>query len=155
MSTTTPAEEIAAGFFAGVCDAVVSHPIDQVKTQFHVNTGYNPGVLEALRTQAAGGGVLQLYRGLLAACLRPQALCMYTGNEWCKRIVLSAEPSGKLSVPGAFLAGGLTGYVEAASVTPFEVVKVRMQSLDHVGKYTSSLQCVSTMLRVLPCCLGR
>ena len=94
---------------------------------------------------SGGGSIPRLYRGVLAASLRPQALCMYTGNEWCKRLV--AGPSGELTISGAFLAGGLTGYVESASVTPFEVVKVRMQSLDHVGKYTSSLQCVSTMLR--------
>ena len=141
----TPTQEVACGVFAGVCDALASHPIDQIKTQQHVNTGPNGSVIAAMRQQAAAGGIPRLYRGVLAASLRPQALCMYTGNEWCKRLV--AGPSGELTISGAFLAGGLTGYVESASVTPFEVVKVRMQSLDHVGKYTSSLQCVSTMLR--------
>lgn len=33
---------------------------------------------------AKQGGLPRLYRGVLPACLRPQALCMYTGNEWCK-----------------------------------------------------------------------
>jgi solute carrier family 25 2-oxodicarboxylate transporter 21 len=145
MSPPSAAQEVAAGVLAGVADACVSHPIDQVKTQFHINTGTNGSVIGALRSQAASGGILQLYRGLLAACMRPQALCMYTGNEWCKRVV--AGPSGELTIPGAFVAGGLTGYVESASVTPFEVIKVRMQSLEHVGKYHSSLQCLRTMLR--------
>ena len=104
MVQLSPSQEIAAGFFAGVCDAVTTHPLDQVKTQFHVNTGSNGSVFASLRQQAAAGGLPQLYRGLTAACLRPQALCMYTGNEWCKRLV--AGPSGELSVPGAFLASG-------------------------------------------------
>lgn len=140
----SPAQEVAAGVFAGVCDAFAIHPVDQLKTQFHVNTRANPSVLASLRKQVRAGGVTRLYRGVLAASLRPQALCMYTGNEWCKRIVVG--PSGELTVPKAFLAGGLTGYVEAVSVTPFEVVKVRMQSLDHVGRYTSSMHCLRTML---------
>lgn len=141
----SPFQEITAGMFAGVCDAVASHPLDQVKTQHHINRLPNGSVLSSLQQQAAAGGISQLYRGLLAACLRPQALCMYTGNEWCKRLV--AGPSGELTVPGAFLAGGLTGYVESASVTPFEVVKVRMQSLDHVGRYRSTTDCLKKMLR--------
>lgn len=33
---------------------------------------------------AKQGGIPRLYRGVLPACLRPQALCMYTGNEWAK-----------------------------------------------------------------------
>lgn len=143
--TLSPAQEVGAGFFAGVCDAVTTHPLDQVKTQFHVNNGPNGSVMSSLRQQAAAGGVLRLYRGLFAACLRPQALCMYTGNEWCKRLV--AGPSGRLSIPGSFLAGGLTGYVEAASVTPFEVVKVRMQTLEHVSKYRDSVHCLTTIVR--------
>lgn len=141
----TPAKEVTAGCFAGVCDAVASHPLDQIKTQQHINEGRNGSVFAALRQQAAVGGIPQLYRGLLAACLRPQALCMYTGNEWCQRIVAGA--SGELTIPGAYLAGGLTGYIEAASVTPFEVVKVRMQSLHHVGKYKDTMQCLRLILR--------
>lgn len=143
---SSPSREIAAGFVAGVCDAVATHPLDQVKTQFHVNTGRNGSVFASLQQQAAAGGISQLYRGLLAACLRPQALCMYTGNEWCKRLVQMAEPTGELTCHGALLAGGLTGYIEAATVTPFEVVKVRMQSLDHVGKYQNTVQCLKTIL---------
>ena len=46
----------------------------------------------------------------------------------------------------ATLAGSLTGYVEAACVTPFEVVKVRMQALEHQSKYTSSLHCARTIV---------
>ena len=141
----TAAQEIMAGTFSGVCDALVSHPLDQVKTQFHINQGHNASVLRAMRVQMQEGGIFRLYRGILAACTRQQAICMYTGNEWSKRIV--AGSSGELSVPGAYLAGGLTGYLEAACVTPFELVKVRMQSLEHVAKYRSSIDCAAAVVR--------
>ena len=80
----TPVQEIAAGVFAGVADALACHPVDVVKTQFHVNPTANGSMSAALLAQARAGGVRSLYRGLLPACLRPQALCMYTGNEWAK-----------------------------------------------------------------------
>lgn len=69
---------------AGVADAVACHPVDQIKTQFHVNTAVNGGMAAALAAQAREGGFRRLYRGLLPACLRPQALCMFAGNEWAK-----------------------------------------------------------------------
>lgn len=145
MSGATPSQEVAAGVFAGVCDAFASHPIDQVKTQFHINSGANGTVIQALRTQAQAGGVGVLYRGVIASAMKPQSLCLYTGNEWAKRLV--AGPTGELTNASAFLAGGLTGYIESASVTPFEVVKVRMQSLDHRARYTSSLHTLACVVR--------
>lgn len=84
MGGATPLQEVAAGVFAGVADAVGTHPVDVVKTQFHVNPAANGSMAAALASQARAGGLRSLYRGLLPACLRPQALCMYTGNEWAK-----------------------------------------------------------------------
>ena len=51
-----------------------------------------PGMVASLVAQAREGGLPRLYRGVAAACLRPQALCMYTGNEWCKRAVAGDKP---------------------------------------------------------------
>jgi solute carrier family 25 2-oxodicarboxylate transporter 21 len=53
----------------------------------------------------------------------------------------------ELTVAGTLFAGFLTGYPEAAGVTPFEVVKVRLQSLDHVGKYRDSMQCAKRIVK--------
>jgi len=115
--------EVAAGVFAGVMDALLCHPIDRVKTQFHCNASANSGMVVALLSEARGkGGVLGLYRGLLPACLRPQALCMFAGNEYAKRLVAG---EGQLSHATAPVAGFLTGYLESVCVTPFEVVKAR------------------------------
>uniref|UniRef100_A0A7S0N204 ADP,ATP carrier protein n=2 Tax=Pyramimonas obovata TaxID=1411642 RepID=A0A7S0N204_9CHLO len=139
-----PGHEVLAGFLSGVADAFATHPVDQVKTQFHVNRGSNPSVVASLMEQARTGGASRLYRGVLAACLRPQSLCMYTGNEWAKRIVAG---DGQLTYKTAPVAGFLTGYIEAAAVTPFEVVKVRMQSKDHLWRYQSSMQCAHDVVR--------
>ena len=90
----TPAQEVAAGVFAGVADALACHSVDVVKTQFHVNNSANGSMGAALLAQARAGGVRSLYRGLLPACLRPQALCMYTGNEWAKARAAPRVPRG-------------------------------------------------------------
>ena len=114
------------------------NPVDVVKTQSQLNRGVNGGMWAALRQQVAQGGVSRLYRGVLPVMLRPTAVAMYSGNEWCKRAVVG---NGQLTVTTAAAAGFLSGFLEAAVVTPWEVVKVRMQSLEHQGRYASSLQC--------------
>ncbi|KAK3262405.1 hypothetical protein CYMTET_28738 [Cymbomonas tetramitiformis] len=141
-----PGIEIMAGMFSGIADACATHPIDQIKTQFHVNKGANPSIFKPLAEQYKLGGFSRLYsgRGLLPACLRPQSLCMYTGNEWSKRFIAG---DGELTYWTAPVAGFLTGYIEAATVTPFEVVKVRMQSLDHVSRYSNSMNCAANIVR--------
>lgn len=115
------------------------NPVDVIKTQGQLNRGVNASMWAALRQQVAQGGVRRLYRGVLPVMLRPTAVAMYSGNEWCKRAVVGE--GGTLTVSTAAAAGFLSGFLEAAVVTPWEVVKVRMQSLEHTGRYTSSMQC--------------
>ena len=131
--------------FTRAQDAIACHPVDVVKTQAHVNKGANVPFVSALVAQARTHGAPSLYRGVLPACLRPQALCMYVGYEWSKKAV-SADVKAMTTVE-AFGAGWLTAYVESACVTPFETVKVRMQTKENMGRYTSSIQCAGSILR--------
>jgi len=110
-----------------------------------VNRGVNVPFTTALRSQAAAHGVVSLYRGVLPACLRPQALCMYVGYEWSKKVV-SRDVEAMTSAE-AFGAGWLTAYAESACVTPFETVKVRMQTKENMGRYASSIGCMREILR--------
>jgi hypothetical protein len=134
----TPWQEIGAGTFAGLVDAVAVHPVDVVKTQTQLNRGASATMYASLRAQVAAGGIGRLYRGVLPVMIRPTAIAMYSGNEWCKRAVVG---DGQLTVGTAAAAGFLSGAIEAAAVTPFEVVKVRMQSAEHLGRHSSSWQC--------------
>lgn len=148
----SPLQEIGAGCFAAVADSLTTHPIDQIKTQFQINKHANGSVWYALSTQFTEGGLPRLYRGVAAACMRPGPICVYTGNEWAVREVGTVElftrgSTTDLTIAGTLFAGFLTGYPEAAGVTPFEVVKVRLQSLEHVGKYKDSVQCAKSILK--------
>lgn len=126
-------------------DAVSCHPVDVVKTQAHVTKGTVTPFARALASQARTHGVASLYRGVLPACLRPQALCMYVGFEWSKRLVSS--DSRTKTTREAFAAGWLTAYVESACVTPFETVKVRMQTKENMKRYASSIACAREIAR--------
>ena len=73
--------------------------MDVVKTQAHVNKGANAPFIRAVLSQARERGVSSLYRGVLPACARPQALCMYVGYEWSKKLVGAADTVGVRSEP--------------------------------------------------------
>jgi solute carrier family 25 2-oxodicarboxylate transporter 21 len=48
---------------------------------------------------------------------------------------------------GASLAGASAGVTECAVNTPFEVVKVRMQAKENLGRYKGSVDCVQQLLK--------
>ena len=121
------------------------HPVDVVKTQAHVTKGTVTPFARALREQAATHGVTSLYRGVLPACMRPQALCMYVGFEWSKKLV--SKDARAMTTSEALAAGWLTAYAERACVTPFETVKVRMQTKENMHRYASSLSCAREIAR--------
>ena len=120
--------------------------MDVVKTQAHVNKGANAPFIRAVLSQARERGVSSLYRGVLPACARPQALCMYVGYEWSKKLVDAADAEA-MTTRKAFLAGWITAYVESACVTPFETVKVRMQTKENMARYASSAACAREIVR--------
>ena len=100
--------------------------------------------MERPSSQASSGGIRSLYRGVLPAAARPQALMMYVGNEHSKRLVVGER--GTLTTPTAFAAAFLTGVPESICVTPFEAVKCRMQARENASRYAHSWQCARTMV---------
>lgn len=90
-------------------------------------------------------GVGRLYRGIMPLILMeaPKRAVKFGSNELYKP--LFANKKGELIGPGAVAAGALTGVTEACVIVPFELVKVRMQAKENVGKYRNSfhaVQCV-------------
>ncbi len=66
---------------------------------------------------------------------------LHSGSRAQPPALLTRAPSAACAA-----AGFLSGFLEAAVVTPWEVVKVRMQSLEHTGRYASSIQCARAVV---------
>jgi len=129
----------------------------QVKTRHQIYIGRNPSTFESLRLLYLEGGVARYYRGVLPelAGMVPKNAAMYGSYDGTYPPVsartLIKKPLGanrmllkhsSMSAPAAaFVAGGLSGPFEAITVQPFQVVKVRMQAKEHVGRYRSSFDC--------------
>jgi solute carrier family 25 2-oxodicarboxylate transporter 21 len=145
-----------AGAVAGVAECVAVQPLDMVKTRFQLVAGpgaVRPSVAAALRQLVREGGVPRLYRGILPelAAMAPKSSAMYSSYQ-AGLMALGAVSGDDRRPPAAsslrlhFLAGAMSGVPEAAIVTPFQVVKVRLQAREHLDRYTSTLHCVRTVL---------
>ena len=84
----------------------------------------------------------------------PTRSVMYSSNELAKRILLGSdnvigvrEEEKQVTASIVALSGAFSGVAEAAVVTPFQVVKVRLQAKQHLGKYRNSFDCVQKVLR--------
>jgi solute carrier family 25 2-oxodicarboxylate transporter 21 len=135
-----------AGAFSGVAEAIAVQPFDMVKTRHQLNTGQNLSVTGTLRAIYSEGGIRRFYRGMTPELIGmvPKSSGMY-GTYELVRLHL-AKDYGDVSWVAA--AGGLaSGVPESLIVTPTQVVKVRMQAREHLGRYTSPLDCLQKTLK--------
>ena len=151
MSSTASATTLTyAGGIAGVVEAIAIQPLEFIKVRFQLNTGANSSIFHTARDVIAEGGMLRLYRGLLPELcgMFPTRSCMYASNEMAKRILMKqSDSNSEETVVIAGTAGFMSGIAEAIVANPFQIIKVRLQSKEHLGRYNNSFDCVQTVLR--------
>eukprot|EP01129_Flabellula_baltica_P013680 TRINITY_DN6401_c0_g1_i1.p1 TRINITY_DN6401_c0_g1~~TRINITY_DN6401_c0_g1_i1.p1 ORF type:complete len:287 (-),score=34.50 TRINITY_DN6401_c0_g1_i1:195-1055(-) len=135
-----------AGAVGGIAECIVVQPFDFIKTRFQLNPHPNPTVYKAFIKIMEEGGFSRFYRGVFPelAGMIPKSSVMYMAYEKVRRFY--SRKYG-MSTSVAFVAGTISGLVEAATVTPFQVVKVRLQSKEYLGRYHNSMDCTLKILR--------
>jgi solute carrier family 25 2-oxodicarboxylate transporter 21 len=126
-------KNLVAGGGAGVLEVVIMYPLDVVKTRSQLSTTSQRGVLATLQSIVREEGFARLYRGLSSPIVAeaPKRAAKFTFNEKYKQLLGQEHYA---------MAGTLAGMSEALVNCPFEVVKVRMQAKENLGKYASTFQ---------------
>jgi len=125
-----------------------------VKTRFQLNTGQNPPVFRYMIQVYRQEGFLRFYRGIEAEIVGmvPKSSAMYASYELFRRELVrlvpddAMSPSSKL-ITTSFLAGGLSGIPEAITVTPPQIIKVRLQAKEFIGKYRGPYDCLRKLIQ--------
>ncbi|XP_021565834.1 mitochondrial glutamate carrier 2 [Carlito syrichta] len=120
--------EMLAGCGAGMCQVVVTCPMEMLKIQLQdagrSETG--SGSSQLLRTQGLAG----LYKGLGATLLRDIPFSIIYFPLFANLNGLGFNPrTGKAPFAHSFMAGCVAGSVAAVAVTPLDVLKTRIQTL--------------------------
>jgi solute carrier family 25 citrate transporter 1 len=134
--TVSPAVKAVAGSLGGLVEAVMLQPVDVVKTRLQLDkTGQYKGMFHAGKTIAAEEGAGALWKGLtpfVGQLTLKYALRMGSNAFFLE--MLRGE-DGKLTSSARLTAGLGAGVSEALLVvTPFEVVKTRLQQQRGVDK---------------------
>jgi len=129
-------------------------PISFITMEMQLNAGLNESVLMSLRTICKEGGFFRLYRGMTAEIIGmvPKSSAMYSSQELARRQLTTWFPAPeKDSVSHqafiAYFAGLFSGIPESTVVTPFQVVKVRLQTKEYVGQYNNTFDCFQKIIR--------
>lgn len=132
----------------GVVEACSLQPLDVLKTRMQIS---GKGLFTTVSTTLKKEGVTALYKGLSPFCTH--LVLKYSVRWWFNDTYRSllADEDGTVSTPASFLAGLMSGVTEAVLiVTPFEVVKTRLQTQVSFGtklKYNGPIDVVRKVIK--------
>jgi solute carrier family 25 citrate transporter 1 len=142
-----------AGSIGGVAEACVLQPMDVIKTRLQLDKAHKyKGIINCGTIIAKEEGVAALWKGLTPfATHLTLKYALRMGSNSVYQSMLRG-PDGKLSDGGRMAAGFMAGITEAlVIVTPFEVVKIRLQQQKGLAKgsfkYKGPVHCAATILR--------
>jgi solute carrier family 25 2-oxodicarboxylate transporter 21 len=132
-----------------------------IKTRHQLNPGQNASVSQTMRLIYQEGGFLRFYRGMTAEIvgIMPKSSGMYASYELVRRYLTEEDTIGRRmvfslceserarTVTSSFFAGLFSGIPESLIVTPTQVVKVRLQSKDYLGRYKNTVDCFRQIIR--------
>ncbi|KAK2656339.1 hypothetical protein Ddye_009391 [Dipteronia dyeriana] len=152
--TIPPYMKAVSGSLGGIVEACCLQPIDVIKTRLQLDrTGTYRGIVHCGTTVSSTEGVRALWKGLTP--FATHLTLKYTLRMGSNAVFQSAfkdSQTGKISNHGRLLSGFGAGVLEALTiVTPFEVVKIRLQQQKGLStellKYKGPVHCARTIIR--------
>lgn len=146
--TVSPLIHMTAGAMAGIVEHTAMYPIDSIKTRMQIlrphPTAVYTGVLHALRRISHQEGLLRLWRGVGSVIIGagPAHAIYFAAYEQGKRLLLAGEAARSPVAVG--LAGALATATSDAVMTPFDVIKQRLQV--HGSQHRSIIACARSIL---------
>ncbi|CAK9779856.1 putative organic acid transporter [Cutaneotrichosporon oleaginosum] len=118
-----------AGAIAGVTELLLLYPLDVVKTRQQLDTSKNPaGMVTVFKNIVTQEGPSRLYRGIMSPLMMeaPKRAIKFGANGWWGSLFTN-NGEKKMTQGLATLTGCCAGATESFVVTPFELVKIRLQ----------------------------
>ncbi|XP_042511099.1 mitochondrial succinate-fumarate transporter 1-like [Macadamia integrifolia] len=137
----------------GIFEACCLQPIDVIKTRLQLDrSGSYKGILHCGATIVRTEGVLALWKGLTPFATHLTLKCaLRMGTNALLQTTFKYSQTGNLSNHGRLLSGFGAGVLEAlVIVTPFEVVKIRLQQQKGMSaellKYKGPIHCARMII---------
>jgi solute carrier family 25 citrate transporter 1 len=132
---------LLAGTGAGFVESIIMHPLDTLKTRFQAERCLEKVSFSRIWTTTSSmiqqESVWSLYKGFGPVCsiITPKVALQFGGLNFFKQNLQDKSIVPTSAVP--VIAGIFTGIVQATFLlTPFELIKVRQQTLRYYSHYT-------------------
>ncbi|KAF5197671.1 Mitochondrial succinate-fumarate transporter [Thalictrum thalictroides] len=152
--TIPPYMKAFAGSIGGIVEASCLQPIDVIKTRLQLDrSGSYKGIIHCGKTVSQTEGVRALWKGLTPfATHLTLKYALRMGSNAVLQTAFKDSETGAISNRGRFLSGFGAGVLEAlVIVTPFEVVKIRLQQQKGLSpellKYKGPIHCARMIIR--------
>ncbi|OQS01049.1 Mitochondrial Carrier (MC) Family [Thraustotheca clavata] len=148
-----PTIKFLAGALSGVIEAIILTPLDVAKTRLQLDkTGQYKGMIDCSKQLFRAEGPKALYKGFTPWTIHVVAK---NGTRFYFNAIyrkLLQDKNGQVSGFNEFVAGAMAGATEAVLiVTPFEVVKTRLQGQNivkgEIPKYSGPMQTTMTIIK--------
>ncbi|KAM0046906.1 putative mitochondrial carrier protein [Helianthus debilis subsp. tardiflorus] len=143
-----------SGSLGGIVEASCLQPIDVIKTRLQLDrTGAYKGIFHCGSTTVKTEGVRAMWKGLTPfATHLTLKYALRMGSNAVLQSGFKDPKTGKISDGGRFVSGFGAGVIEAlVIVTPFEVVKIRLQQQKGLSpdllKYKGPIHCARLIIR--------
>ena len=120
---------IIAGACSGLSQVIVTNPIENIKIQYQTNLDKSLSLMNSIKMI---GGVNKLYRGVLVCAMRdiPFSAIYWPTYDLIKTTLIdNYKINNKL---GYLLSGMIAAIPSAYLVTPFDVIKTRIQAQPNI-----------------------
>ena len=147
--SASPLTHMTAGALAGIMEHTATYPIDAIKTRMQVLRPHPTAVYystaHAFRSISSQEGLAKLWRGVGSVILGagPAHALYFASYEQVKGMLVKGEAAQSPIAVG--LAGGAATAIADAFMTPFDVVKQRMQLRG--SPYSGIVACARSILR--------
>ncbi|ODQ68464.1 mitochondrial carrier [Nadsonia fulvescens var. elongata DSM 6958] len=147
--------QFLSGAIAGISEILVMYPLDVVKTRIQLQvtgaTGPNAytSMVDCFSKIIRNEGFNTLYRGITAPILMeaPKRATKFAANDLWGTFLKDTFGSPVMTQPLAIGAGFLAGVTEAFIITPFELIKIRLQDKSSKGKYSGMNDAVRKVIK--------
>lgn len=139
-----------AGATAGISETLLMYPLDVVKTRMQLQSRLNPkytGPLDCFVKTLRNEGATRFYRGIASPILMevPKRATKFSCNAKYQSLLRDMFGLEKVTQSLTIVSGSMAGMTEAIIITPFEVVKIRVQDYETV--FNGPLQCLRYILK--------
>ncbi|CAI5738314.1 unnamed protein product [Hyaloperonospora brassicae] len=149
----SPVVKFLGGALSGVIEAVILTPLDVTKTRMQLDKkGQYRGMVDCGKKLVAAEGPKGLFKGFTPWTVH---VVLKNGTRFYFNAIfrrMLSDQNGQVSGANEFIAGALAGATEAVLiVTPFEVIKTRLQGQDivagEVPKYRGPVHTATTIVK--------